>query len=207
MDNYNGVSPKTLENRLATNPEFFCEVIRLIYPSTNEDEPQKEFTEQEKAIATNAYRLLEKWRTPIGTQVDGSFSEQHFTQWLNQVKQACTESGHLDVALNHIGKVLFYCPSDPQGLWINQTAADALNARDAEKMRNAFSSEIFNSRGVYTIDPTGESEIQLAQKYRQQADDVENSGCHRLAVTLRELADSYDREADRVIAEYKNWMN
>jgi hypothetical protein len=39
LNSYNGALPKTLENRLATNPEFFCELIRLVYSSNKEDAP------------------------------------------------------------------------------------------------------------------------------------------------------------------------
>ncbi|MFV1951258.1 MAG: hypothetical protein ACC630_04780 [Nitrospinota bacterium] len=71
-------------------------------------------------------------------------------------------------------------------------------------MRNGFCSAIFNSRGVHTIDPTGKPERELAGKYRQQANEVENAGFQRLAASLRGLADSYDREADRIIDEHKS---
>nr|WP_292996337.1 hypothetical protein [Nitrosomonas sp.] len=202
LDDYYGASPKLLENRLATEPEFFCELIRLVYRSTNADEAQKEPSEQDKNVATNVYRLLKKWRTPPGTRLDSSFSGEQFTHWLKQTKQVCIESGHLEVALNYIGKVLFYCPPDPQGLWIDQAAADALNARDAKKMRDAFSNAIFYPGGTRFVDTTGEEQRQLAKKYRKQADEVENSGYQRLATTLRELAEDYDSDAERNIDDY-----
>ena len=125
-------------------------------------------------------------------------------QWLENVKAACNESGHLEVALSQVGQVLIYCPPDPQGLWIDQTVADALNARDAEEMRNGFRLGVFNSRGVHWIDPTGKLERELAEQYRQKAEEVENAGYQRFAVTLRSLAEGYDREADRIIAEHKH---
>lgn len=196
-------SPKTLENRLASNPEFFCEVIRYIYRSKKELKSEKKYTEQEKVIAQNAYQLLREWRTPPGMQPDGSFSGDHFIQWLESTKAICTESGHLEVAYTHIGQVLYYSPSDPDGLWINRIVAEALNSRDADKIRHGFSLEIFNSRGVHTVDPSGKPELELAEKYNKQAEDVENAGYHRLASTLRQLADSYRSEAQRIVDEFK----
>lgn len=44
-----------------------------------------------------------------------------------------------------------------------------------------------------------EPERALAEKYRQKADDMENAGYQRLAATLRDLAASYDRDAERII--------
>ena len=195
-------SPKTLQNRLTTDPEFFCEVIRLIYRSKKETEPAKEFCEQEKAIAENAYKLLDKWKIPPGTQSDGQFSPEQFEKWLERTKEECAETGHLEVALIHIGNVLIHAPPDPEGLWIHRTVASALNAKDAEKLRNSFWVGLLNSRGAYEIDPTGKPERALAEKYKQKAEEVENAGYHRLAVTLRKLAEGYEREADTYIAEH-----
>lgn len=191
LDRYRGAAPRLLESRLASDPEFFCEVIRLIYRSKKSDDIINEPSEETKAIATNAWRLLHEWRTPPGMQEDGSFNDAHFSSWLQRVKEICTESGHLEVALINIGEVLIHCPPDADGLWINHTVADALNARDAEDMRRGFRTGIFNSRG----DPTGKPERELAEQYRQKAEDVESAGYQRLAVCLRQLADSYDREA------------
>lgn len=203
LDRHSGASPKMLENRLASDPAFFCEVIRLIYRSRKEDKSEKESSEQEKSIATNAWRLLHEWRTPPSMQPGGNLSGEQFTEWLEYIKEACAKSGHLEVALTHVGQVLFYSPPDPQGLWIDQVAADALNGKDAEKMRNGFRLEIINSRGVHWVDPTGKPERELAAKYRQQAEDVENTGHQRLAATLRSLAESYARDAERIVAEHK----
>lgn len=202
LDRHRGVNPKQLENRLASDPAFFCEVLRLLYRSNNKELSAKEPTERDEAIATNAWKLLQEWQTAPGMQSDGIFSAEHFNVWFDQVKAICSESGHLDVALSHIGQVLYYCPPDPDGLWINRGAAEALNAKDAEKMRNGFRVKIYNSRGVHCVDPSGKPELQLAEKYKQRADDIENAGYQRFAVTLRGLAESYNREADRVIAEY-----
>ena len=205
LDRHRGALPKLLEHRLASNPSFFCDVIRLIYRSKKEDSPQKEPSENEKKVIQNAWDLLHKWQTPPGTESDDSFSEEHFTQWLASVKDACTESGHLEVALTHIGKVLIHCPPDPQGLWINQTVAYALNTRDVEKMRNGFRSGLFNARGAHTVDPTGKPEKELAEQYRQKAEAVENAGYQRFAVTLRSLAEAYEHDAERIVAEHAQY--
>jgi len=202
LDRNREASPKLLEKRLATDPAFFCEVIRLIYRSKKETTPDKEPSKEEQAVATNAWRLLDKWQTPPGKQPDGSFSGQGFLEWFAETKAICAESGHLDIALRHIGQVLFYCPPGPQGLWIDQAAANALDAKDAERMRDGFCTEAFNSRGVHWVDPTGKPERELAEQYKQKADDIENAGYQRFAATLRNLSESYERDADRVVAEH-----
>jgi hypothetical protein len=203
LDRDSSASPKYLENKLALDPAFFCEMIRLIYRSKKEGKPENEPGEKEKYIATNAWRLLHDWQTPPGMQPDGIFSGEQFMEWLKNIKEICTESGHLEIALSHIGQAMIYCPPDSQGLWIDQTVADALNTRDTEEMRSGFRMGLFNSRGVHEIDPTGKPERDLAEQFRQKAEDVENAGYQRFAAVLREVAEAYDRDADRIVAEHK----
>ncbi len=203
LDRHHGTSPKQLEKRLSSDPDFFCKMIRILYKSKKESTEDKEASEQEKAVATNIYGLLNNWQTVPGIQPDGSISSDVFNKYLKSVKAACSESGHLEVALTHLGDVLIYSPPDPDGLWICRTVATVLNDKDAEEMRNGFSTGIFNSRGVHWVDPTGKPEKELAAKYKQQADEVENAGYQRLAATLRIVSGSYERDAERIIAEHK----
>jgi len=194
--------PKLLEHKLATEPEFFCEIVRLIYRSQREDAPAVEHSEDAKAIATNAWRLLHDWKTPPGTQIDGSFSGSCFSQWLGKTREICKESGHLDAALIQVGEVLIRVPSDVSGLWIDASVASELNVRDNDGLRRGFRTAVYNSRGVHWVDPTGAPEKELAEEYRRKAEEVENAGFQRFAVTLREVAEYYDREAERVIADH-----
>ncbi|MGB3262309.1 hypothetical protein [Paenisporosarcina sp.] len=201
LDKYSGASPKLLQNRLASDSNFFSEVIRLVYRSKKVGKIDIEPTEHQRALALNAYRLLEEWKVPPGTKKDGSFSKDDFKKWLDLSKIACEETGHLEVALSHIGKVLFYCPPEPNGIWIDKTVAESLNSRNAEKMRNGFALSVFNSRGAHFVDPSGKPERDLAEIYRYKADDVENAGYHRFAATIRGIAESYESDADRIIQE------
>lgn len=203
LDGHSGATPQLLENRLANVPEFFCEIIRLIYRSSKEDQDQREPTEKAKANAKNAMRLLHEWEIPPGKQKDGTFNEEHFTKWLQDVKALCTESGHLEVALINIGNVLIHTPEDQHGLWINRVVATALNDREAEDMRRGFRIGTYNLRGVHSIGPIGKPEKELAEQFRIKAEEAENEGFHRLAVTLRDLAYYYDKEAERKILEHR----
>ncbi|MGI9346101.1 MAG: hypothetical protein ACR2PW_07555 [Gammaproteobacteria bacterium] len=202
--NYSDAAPQLLESRLASDPEFFCEVIRLLYRSTKDDQQTQAATEESRAIATNAWRLMQAWQMPPGTQKDGAFSEELLTIWLNQVKDICTQSGHLEVALEHIGKVLIHTPPDPDGLWIHRAAAAALNDQQADAMRSGFSVGKYNSRGAHWVDPTGQQERDLADQIRNAAVAVENAGFVRFATALRDLADEHTRDEAFVIDRYQD---
>ncbi|ABB16023.1 hypothetical protein [Carboxydothermus hydrogenoformans] len=200
LEHNQDASPKLLERRLASDPDFFCEVIRLVFPSKNEDCSTHEPTEQNKNISANALRLLWNWKTPPGTRADGSYDGDALIAWLDVVKRKCSETGHLEIALKKVGHVLVYAPPDPDGLWIHRSAAAVLNSEDSEEMRVGFRIELFNSRGMHWVDPSGKSERKLAAKYRKQAEEIEAAGYYRLASTLKELAKEYDREAERILS-------
>jgi len=200
----NGNKPAFLHQKLADEPDFFCEVIRLIYRSNLESKSSESPSEEKKNIATNAYRLLRGWQRPPGVGKDGTFDQEHFKKWLRRVRDICLESGHAEVAMITVGSVLIFSPEDLSGLWINKTLAEALNDTGSDEMRRGFRTALFNSRGAHTVDPSGRPETDLAEKYTKKADDVENAGFYRLAMTLRDLAESYVREAEQVRSNYAN---
>lgn len=199
---HRGARPKLLENRLASAPAFFCEIIRIIFRSSHEEKKVKEPSEKEQRIAGHAYRLLHEWSVPPGTLDDGSFSPDAFEAWLKEMKETCEKTGHLEVGMSQLGQVLIYTPPDPDGLWIHKAVAEALNAKDAEEMRRGFHTGVFNSRGVVTVVPSGAPEDELAAKYNAKADEVEAAGFHRFAVTMRSLGETYAREAKRIRKEH-----
>jgi hypothetical protein len=196
-------TPAYLEYKLASEPEFFCQVIKLIFRSKHEEAP-KDYSESDRKVATNAYTLLHNWRIPPGMVKGGDFYGDRFTDWLDEMIKSCEESGHLEVALSQLGNVLIHTPSDPGGLWIHHSVAEALNRKDLDALRNGYRVGLFNSRGVHRVDPTGKPEKQLAEKYRQRAEDVEENSFQRLSMTLRQLAESYEQDPLRIILESKD---
>lgn len=207
LDRYNKAEPKLLEKYLSTKPEFFVEIIQLMYRSKKEENTEIKIDENKQTLAKNAWKLLHDWKRPPGLRDECSYSSADLLKWLNKVKEMCTESGHLEVALIHLGHVLFYTPTDPNGLWIHKAAAEVLNEKDSPKIRQGFSIECYNSRGVHYVDPTGKTELELAELWRQRANAVENEGYIHFASTLKGIAQSYVREAEQIIADYNSEIN
>ena len=123
LEGAHGATPKFLEENLAANPSFFCEVISIVYRSTIDTSSHDDLDENKKAIALNAWKLLNGWKFVPGKLTDGQFSEEAFKKWIQFVRDKAESSGHLEVALLHIGMVLVYGPPDEGGLWINKTIA------------------------------------------------------------------------------------
>lgn len=205
LDDRRGASALLLQSKLANQPRFFCEVIQAVFrprgagQSADADNTEDNDDTYSRAIAENGYRLLSKWSVPPGTQDDGSLDGGAFMEWLRSVKSSCAASGHEEVAMSILGHVLIFTPPDPEGLWIHRAVASAPNAREEKDMRDGYRTALYNSRGVHHVDPTGAPERELARKYRMQAQEVEFAGFQRLAATLRDLAGTYDREAEHQV--------
>ena len=199
---HGNASPKTLEKKLASDPDFFCEAIRLIYHPKDADHTAHESTKAEQNNATNAWHMLRLWKVVPGTKNNGDFDDEKFMQWLQDVKRICTKTGHMEVALTHIGNVLIHSPADPSGLWIRHSVAQELDDMEMEDLRRGYHMGWVNSRDAHSVDPTGKPERKLAKKFRRKSESVEKEGFSRLAATLRELADEYDRNANSIVAEY-----
>lgn len=192
-----GGEAKVLEKKLASSPAFFCEVIAVVFRSEKEAEETKtEVNEAQKQIARNAYSLLHGWQILPGTQADGTFNADQFTAWLAEVKKLCRESGHFGVAMSQIGQALAHAPQDPGGLWIHKSIAAALDSKDVQEMRRAFTTGLFNKRGVHGFSH-GEEERQIAADYRQKAKALTDNGFHRFADVVRGLAKGYEQDAER----------
>lgn len=211
LDRHSGrARPLTLYRHMAERPQFFCEVIQLVYRSRHETpkadtcdesaEGPKEVDDAKSAMAQNAYRLLMDWDHPPGSMRDGSFNEDELRRWIKAAKEICTASGHWEVASHHIGQALYYAPRDENELWIEPVCA-LLDSKEDPEFRQGLSIRIFNSRGVHGFS-AGKEELALAEKWERIASNAENEGFSRLGVTLRNISKSYREDAKQsVIAQ------
>ena len=168
LDQFSAGSAVTLEKRLASNPDFFAEIIRLAFRSKNASkDDNKEPDEQKKDRAENIYRLLSEWKRCPGVQDDGSFSVEAFNAWISEARRITKESGHTEIAQIQIGQVLTYAPQDPDGLWIHDAVAKILNLRDTKEMRVGFITELCNQHGVYWS-TRGQEERKLARENQEK---------------------------------------
>jgi hypothetical protein len=93
-----------LENRLASDPNFFCELIQLTYRAKGEESKENPSPKQ-RNIATNAYRLLSTWKIVPSTQAGGEFNPNTFTQWLSQTEKIVQAPGVINTFTVSIAKV------------------------------------------------------------------------------------------------------
>ena len=97
----------------------------------------------------------------------------------------------------YFGKAAFYAPADEDGFFIDLEVAKYLQDDKEGSMLSGYHSEAINSRGVHTIDPTGEAEFKIEEQYMIKARAADEKGLIRFAGTLREIAESYHEEGIR----------
>lgn len=205
LDRFGNARPTTLFRHLAERPDFFCEVIRLLYRSKNEvGEAPGEKIEPDKTkeqIARRAYRLLGDWDYPPGRIINGDFDPERLISWMEAVKAKCIESGHWKVASHHIGEILFYAPREEDGLWV-EAVCELLDSKEDVEFRRGLYIKIVNSRDAYFFSG-GQQEIELADKWGKVATLAENKGFARLGGILRDLEKSYRKEATRSVTQHR----
>ena len=205
-----GFDPKVdaLEKALATEPDFFSEVLNAVYrPGAvgNDDDSDGELAEpgppqpptpEEAQLATTGYRLLRSFHRLPGVQPDNTVNEDALRHWVTHVLDASGESGRRDIAEQEVGRVLAYSPEDPDGAWPCEPVRNLLEELQSPQVELGLQTEVFNRRGVTTrgLEEGGGQEIQLAEKYRAEAAKFADAWPQTAAV-LRSLAGVFDADA------------
>jgi transcriptional regulator with XRE-family HTH domain len=203
LDGY-GALPETLIYCLSYDPKFFAKLIARTFRSNDEQEPEKEWTEEQQQLASQGYRLLMKWNRIPGTQSDDSVDEEQLLQWLERARAMCRDSGHLEFADSRIGEMLANCPKpeDEDTMWPCEEICDAIEEANSDDLDRGFHVGIRNSRGATMRSPLdgGDLERGEAANYRRWAA-ICDVDWPRTAASLRSVAESYKYDADREDAQ------
>ena len=138
-----------------------------------------------------------------GTKKDGFIDSNKLKEWYEEMKIECTNKDRLEVGLTYFGHVLFHAPKDKNGFWIDKTVAEILNSN--ETIQDGYKNEAFNSVGVVNCDENGTAYLQKRDEYRQKAEDTELAGYYNLATALREVAQSFELDAEHMKETYYDY--
>lgn len=196
-------SPVTLHAMLRDNPEFFVELLGLIFRPKNEpEEARKEVSEEDQGRAQNAYRLLMSWRDVPGSREDRTVDEKAVLGWVQKARALAEGRGLLEVCDLRIGEVFAHAPAEIEGSWPCITVRDAMEEIDTDEVFRGFSIGIYNKRGMHSRSPAegGDLERALAQKYTEFAE-ASKIEWPKTAAALRRVAQGYEEDARREDAE------
>jgi transcriptional regulator with XRE-family HTH domain len=189
--------PKTLHRFISTVPEFFIQVLSAVYrplsKSTSAESPLP--TENEKAVASQAWHLLESWRQVPG-RTGSDIDSQVLKGWVEKAHRLAVEAERGAIGDEYIGKMLSHAPADADGVWPHPAVRDVIeNMRNAE-LETGILVGIHNSRGVTSrgMLDGGRQERDIASSYNKWAEATKLE-YPRTSAMLREIARSYESSA------------
>jgi hypothetical protein len=184
---------RILHQELAREPEFFAEVIAMVY-RPEQDTPAPPPTEDERTRAQLGYQLLQSWRTIPGTPEAGG--DPDLAQWVRDVRALLTPNGLLRPGDKFIGHILSQTPEDPDGTWPGRQVREIIEKSRSQDIEQGIDTAVFNGRGVTWRDMNtgGQPERALADKYQGYA---QRTGPQwtRTRRMLQQMAANWDRRA------------
>ncbi|MCP4099541.1 MAG: HigA family addiction module antidote protein [Planctomycetaceae bacterium] len=183
-----------LEQEIGDNPSLFCEAIIFAY-KREDREKGEELTDEQKTIAGNAYKLLSTLSQIPGKDKDGSVSKEKLENWITKARELCRAQGRLSMCDYQIGELLTHAPIGDDGVWPCEPVKTVIDRLLNKRMGEGIHIGRRNSRGAHWRGEGGGQERELADQYEGWAKACDYSH-PRLASVLRELAESYLREAD-----------
>ena len=142
-----------LEEELASNPEFFVQLLRWLYQPNNKDRQREEqeglSAEQIQNATERSYLMLEAWKKIPGMQEDGTIDETELRDWIKAARALAEECDRLEVADIHIGQLLAKYPEDSPN-WPQRTIFQAIEDINTEELKEGYSVGMWNKRGETT---------------------------------------------------------
>ena len=197
-------SPDALHQLLADDPEFFVEMLSLVYRAEG-TEPEKLDRDAEHS-ASSAYSVLSSWRVVPGQDSDGRIDGARLQGWLEEAERLLRQAERAGVGHQVIGKMLSGCPHDPDGTWPCKPVREVIEKVASKDLEIGLGTGVVNSRGVVTKDPSagGASERALAERYEGYAAAVRASH-PRTAGALRRIGQSYRQDGSREDFRSEMW--
>jgi transcriptional regulator with XRE-family HTH domain len=192
---------KVLLRALSEQPALFIEMLSAVFKASEESgvrDVEPENPEQARAVASQAYRLLELWNRLPGTRDDGTIDGEALEAWIKEARSLAKAAGREDIADSRIGNMLSASPVGADGNWPAEAVRDVIDLFRSKPMIEGFVIGKSNRRGVTRRTPRdgGNLERQEVGTYRNWAKAISFEHPHT-AKALDHLADSYEDQARR----------
>lgn len=202
---------KVLLKALSEQPALFVQLLSAVFKASEESgigDVEPKDLERARAVAQQAYRLLDLWDRLPGTRDDGTIDGGILEAWIKEARSLAKAVGREDVADRRIGNLLSASPPGVDGNWPAEAVREVIDLFRSKPMIDGFDIGRRNRRGITRRMPSdgGNLERQESMKYRRWAKAIGYDHPHT-AKALDGLADSYDAEARRhdADAERRDW--
>lgn len=183
-------TPKLLHQELAQNPEFFAQIVGMVY--REEGAEPRESSEEESARARHGYELLETWRSPPGSADGPRLDATALRDWVLKARDILRAERRLAIGDHTIGQVLSSPLVGDDGAWPRPAIRDLIEELASEDFEQGLVNGLLNSEGVSCRNPNegGTRERATGEKHDRFANIVA-SRWPRTAAMLRGIRDHY----------------
>ena len=187
---------KTLHRFMSSRPEFFVEVLSAVFRASSK-EASSEYTPtpQEKAVASQAWRLLESWRQ-LPAESNGDIDARYLLEWVEEAHRLAVQAERGGIGDEYIGKLLSHSSEGADGIWPRPAVRDVVETMRNAKLETGIMIGVHNNRGVTSrrMLDGGKQERDVAARYNRWAE-ATKLDYPRTSAMLREIARSYENHA------------
>lgn len=189
-------TPTALNRAMAAQPDIFVDMVKYAY--RGETEPRRERNDATQRMAAQAWTVLNGWKGFPGQEDNNGINATVMSDWVRAARLKLSEADRADIGDELIGQTFAHCPVGADGIWPAEPVRDLIETIGSRELERGVALGRFNGRGVTSrgIYEGGRQEWDLAQEYREWSRGV-HAKWPRTSRILRDLADSYERDARR----------
>ncbi|MDR3716713.1 MAG: hypothetical protein P4L51_28230 [Puia sp.] len=192
---------RLLYEELSVNPEFFVQVLSLLYKEEGDPAPPLKMSDADpKAIlARNALTFLSDWRRLPGSDETGKIDPAALEQWIDSARSLAAESKRLSPADLYIGKILSYFRREKIYETPPEAVCQVIDRINTREIVSGFHTELFNQQGSSSRSPFegGKREWAMAERHKAIAEELSLKWPVTASIYER-LAEGYRHDAARI---------
>jgi hypothetical protein len=188
--------PRLLHSELGRSPEFFTQLVSIVYRGKN-DEP-KELDQNERRQTRAAHELLESWHSLPATTAESAIDQAALKSWVQTAREQLAATGRREIGDLQIGQALGNSPIGDDGLWPHEAVREVIETIGSPEITRGIGLKIYNRRGVVSknLDEGGAQERELSARYTQYSKAMVEQW-PQTAAMLRDIAGFYEHDAAR----------
>jgi hypothetical protein len=152
---------RTLHKALSTKPKFFVELLSAVFASNDNAPPDDPVAfETARAVATQAFRVLDEWKRVPGSDDTGVIDGAALEAWVKEARRLSAEVGLAEVGDSRIGRILSAAPRIPGEAWPPEPVREIIEMCRSRYLEEGFQIGLYNRRGVTVRLPTDGGQLE-----------------------------------------------
>ena len=202
--------PIVLHRAMSKDPAFFVQVLSATcVPHSASAEDRSQISEEAKAIASHAFRLLQSWNIVPGT-TGTNIDALALTSWVREAHRLVQQADREAVGDQYIGHALSFSNAASDGIWPDLPVRNIVEEMNNRNIEKGMLIAIHNKRGVTSrgLFDGGDQERGVAHQYHVWSDALKldwprtSSLLERIARSFEADAQTHDEHAEQTDWEY-----